>query len=107
MLDNTAAVCIINRKDTTHNDTCNDIVVQIWELCHVNNTLLTAYHIPGTENFTADRESRIFSNHDAEWILTPKCLHEALNMLNFQPEIDLFASRLNAQFSNYPRSHLC
>ena len=101
MLDNTAAVCIINRKGTTHNDTCNDIVVQLWEFCQVNNILLTAYHIPGTENITADRESRIFSNHDAEWMLNPKCLHKALHRLNFQPDIDLFASRLNAQFSNY------
>lgn len=101
MLDNTAAVCIINRKGTTHNDTCNNIAAQIWEFCQENNILVTAYHIPGIENVTADRESRIFSNHDAEWMLNPKFLQQALHSLNFQPEIDLFASRLNAQFPNY------
>ena len=59
MLDNTAAVYIISRKATTHNDTFKDIVVQIGECYEVNDILLTACHIPGTENFTADRESRI------------------------------------------------
>ncbi len=55
MLDNSAAVCIINRKGTTHSNKCNEIAVQIWEFCQANNILLTAYHIPGSENIYADR----------------------------------------------------
>ena len=101
MLDNSAAVCIINRKGTTHNNTCNDIVVQLWEFCQKHNILLNAYHIPGTENITADTESRLFTNYDAEWMLNPTFLKRALQKLNFNPDIDLFASRLNTQFPKF------
>jgi hypothetical protein len=34
-------------------------------------------------------------------MLNPKDLASALEQLQFQPEIDLFASRLNNQFKNY------
>ncbi len=101
MLDNSEAVCIINRKGTTNNNTCNDIVVELWEFCQKHNILLNAYHIPGTANVTADRESRHFPNYDAEWMLNPKVLNRASRTLKFNPDIDLFASRLNTQFPKF------
>ena len=62
---------------------------------------MTAFHIPGVQNVSADRESRIFANPNAEWMLNPKCLKQALIILNYEPEIDLFATRLNAQFAKH------
>ena len=55
---------------------------------------ITACHISGEDNVEADRESRCFFKQDAEWMLSKKCLINALSRLNFKPEIDLFASRL-------------
>ena len=101
MLDNSAAVCISNKKGTNRSSNCNSIAVQLWEFCQTHNILLTAFHIPGVQNVSADRESRIFANPDAEWMLNPKCLKQALSILNYEPEIDLFATRLNAQFAKY------
>ena len=34
---------------------------------------------------------------DAEWMLKPSILHDALHKQQFKPDIDLFASRLNKQ----------
>jgi len=62
---------------------------------------LTACHIPGKSNVIADRESRQFSKHDAEWMLNKDVLNKALCRLKFYPDIDLFASRLNHQFAKY------
>ena len=52
---------------------------------------------PGSSNAIAQRESRRFHFQDSEWILYPELLSGALKTLNFQPEIDLFVSRLNKQ----------
>ena len=102
MIDNTTAVSVINNMGTCHSLKCNEIAVQIWEFCQLHNvTWLTAAHIPGSSNVTADRESRNFHSEDTEWMINPKLLNKALDALNFKPEIDLFASRLNRQFSTY------
>ena len=101
MLDKSAAVCISNKKGTTRSSNCTSIAVQIWDCCQTHNIRLTAFHIPGVQNVSADRESRIFANPDAEWMQNPKCLKQALIVLHYEPEIDLFATRLNAQFAKY------
>lgn len=38
---------------------------------------------------------------ETEWMLNKDSLSHALTQLNFCPEIDLFASRLNSQFTHY------
>lgn len=48
----------------------------------------------------ADGESRHFHSQDTEWMLNTELLTGALKTLNFQPEIDLFDSRLNRQLSD-------
>ena len=58
MIDNTAAVRIINNMGTCHNPQCNDIAIQIWEFCVQNNIWLTAAQLPGSTNLVADMESR-------------------------------------------------
>ena len=98
MIDNTSAVFQINNMGTCHSEECNSLVVQIWEFCISHNIpWLTAAHIPGSSNVIADGESRHFHSQDTEWMLNSELLTRALRSLNFQPEIDLFASRLNKQ----------
>ena len=46
----------------------------------------------------ADKKSRNFYIQNTEWKLDPSVLHEALKEINFEPDIDLFASRLSNQF---------
>ena len=53
---------------TCHSNKCNDIVTKIWRLCEENNMWLTAAHISGAQNITADYRSRYF-NTDVELML--------------------------------------
>ena len=99
-IDNTCAVSVLNNMGTCHSEKCNDIATKIWGLCEENNMWLTAAHIPGPQNITADYESRNF-NMDIEWMLNPKILTQALQGISFSPTIDMFASRLNKQFPQY------
>ena len=101
MIDNTSAVSIINNMGTCKSELCNDITVALWELCIANNTLVTAAHIAGVSNTAADKESINFHLQHTEWKLCQIILHKALVELDFVPEIDLFASRLNNQFTTY------
>ena len=98
MLDDSAAVLNINRKGTTHNSTCNDIKVQLWDFCQEHNILLNAYHMTGTD-VIADWESRPFITMNAELRLNPAFLNRALPKMSFNPDIDFFAARLNCTVS--------
>jgi hypothetical protein len=91
---------MINKIGSSHTEIGNDMVVAIWEFCLNNEIWLTAAHVPGSLNVIADAESRRLYT-DAEWMLKPSLLHDALSNLGFKPDIDLFASRLNKQFAKY------
>ena len=65
-----------------------------------SNIQLAAAHIPGKQNMIADRESRV-CYADSEWLLSPRYLHQSLNLLSFKHDIDLFATQINRQFSDY------
>ena len=101
MIDNTAAVGIINNMGTCHNDECHELAVRIWQFCIRQNIWLTAAHLPGSANVVADKESRTFTHQDTEWMLNPETLKKALATLCFEPRIDLFASRINNQCEKY------
>ena len=101
MIDNTAAVGIINNMGTRHNPECNDMALKIWDFCVHNSSWLPAAHLPGSTNVVADRESRSIHSQHTEWRLNPAVLANAIKQFKFEPEIDLFASRLNKQFDCY------
>ena len=100
LIDNTTAVGVLINMGTCHSDPCNSIACRIWTFCEENIVWLTAAHIPGKQNVIADLESRT-KNIDTEWMLNSVYLFDALSILSFLPTIDLFASRLNKQFSCY------
>lgn len=72
---------------------CNSKARDIWELAVSNNIWITAVHLPGVENFTADRESRKIRD-ETEWSLNDS-LFNKIQCLRAYLDIDLFASRLN------------
>ena len=61
---------------------------------------LSIAHIPGKQNFIADFESRR-NQRESEWMLDKTSVLNALMELNVTPNIDLFASRINHQFTQY------
>ena len=100
MLDNSTAVACIAKMGTSHSKLCNELIFELWNWCIPRNIWLSTAHIPGKLNTAADEESRKI-NFDAEWKLNPTILVDCLSKFDFVPDIDLFASRVNAQFDKY------
>lgn len=99
MIDNSTAVCYINAFGGTKSQTCNDLAKQIWDWCIERNIWVSAAHIAGVDNVEADRASRVF-NDRTEWMLDRNVFHELSGFFGV-PDIDLFATRLNAQIQRY------
>jgi len=97
--DNSTAVCYITNMGGIKSEECNLIAVQIWNWCIENNIWLTCSHIAGSLNCEADIASRSF-NDKLEWKLHSKIFANICNIWG-KPDIDLFATRLNAQTSCY------
>ena len=78
------------------------ITKQIWDFCIEKVVWLSAAHVPGRENVDADLESRKI-NSNTEWKLNTELLQQALQIriLGVNPDLDLFASRINTQLSSY------
>ena len=92
--DNVAAVTYINDMGGMCSLPLDYLAKDIWNWCLERNIVLTA----GISN-TADFFSRNFSD-STEWILK-KDIFSRVRGHFFVPEVDLFASRLNAQVDNY------
>ena len=97
--DNTTAVNYINSMGGTHSMECHSVAKTIWLFCMERKIWLSAAHIPGKDNITADRETRIFSGNK-EWMLATHLFQEIVARWG-EPTIDLFASRLNKQVACY------
>ena len=100
MLDNTNAVSWINKMGTSHSESGNRLTFTVWEWCRKRGVWISAAHIPGVLNTEVDEESRKI-NSNSEWKLDSRVLQSTLTQLEFTPSVDLFASRLNAQYECY------
>ena len=55
----TVPLCFfINNMATSHNDSLNSMVLELWDFCITHQIELTATHLPGSSNIVADKESR-------------------------------------------------
>lgn len=93
-IDNMTAVADIGKMGTCHSRKRNKLTQDIWGWCIINNVFITTAHIPGKDNNLADAESRK-SRKEIEWALDKQIFQRGIQKLAIQPEIDLFASRLN------------
>ena len=100
--DSQIGLQIVSKMGTTKSMVCNDTVKNIWLFWVKSKIWITASHIPGAENVIADYESKI-GYKDAEWMVNPAIFQKAIKQLNFEPDLDCFASRLSTQL---PKSHL-
>jgi hypothetical protein len=96
--DNSTTVACVNNLGSTK-PACNDITRDIWLWCLAQRNFVTAIHIPGSTNVEADFESRV-DRHEIEWRLDSDVFQSIIGMLGVC-DIDLFASRVNAQLHKY------
>jgi hypothetical protein len=97
--DNQTTVTYINNMGGTRSLTCNTLAKELWQWCIDRTIWLSASYLPGKLNVTADQRSRKFQDQ-TEWMLDQGIFQELCKMQG-NPEIDLFASRLNRQLSRY------
>ncbi|KAH9645108.1 hypothetical protein HF086_005653 [Spodoptera exigua] len=102
-IDNTTAIAYINRMGGVQYPKLNRIAQQIWQWCENKNIWIFASYIKSKENKEADFESRNF-NVDTEWELSHKIFNSIVKKFG-QPNIDLFASRLNHKCPKYVSWH--
>ena len=100
LIDNTTAVACLNVMGTCHSPSINTLVIEILEWCIKHNVWLTASHIAGKDNIVADSESRK-TRRETEWSLNPSIFSKAVKVIGLEPEIDLFASRINTKCNKY------
>ena len=71
MSDNTTAASYINKKGGLKSLKCNKTAKEIWIWCTSRDLHVSATHIPGKDNFEADKNSRKFEDA-TEWHLHPE-----------------------------------
>ena len=100
MIDNQAAVGSINKMGSCKSRSLDKAVKDLWDWCANRSCWVTACHIAGVENVEADSLSR---NFDAmsEWMLHPDLFSLILKRLDFRPDIDLMATRINKQVDRF------
>ena len=98
-MDNTTAVAYVNHLGGTVSQELVSLTKDLWLWCLERNIHMTAQHLPGSLNCTADMESRVMRDR-TDWKLHPD-LFQRLNKLWGPLEVDLFASRLSAQLPAY------
>ena len=100
MVDNTTAIAYINNMGGTKLPQCNELAMELWLWANVH---ISAAHIPGVCNITADEKLRNVSDA-TEWQLNHSHFQKICTIFG-TPDIDLFASRLNRQVSKYVSWH--
>ena len=99
--DNVMAVSCITKLGS-QNVIRDQLTVKIFELVHDLNCTIAATHLAGSENSAADSLSRKnFMNERLEWLLDAETFKFVKDNLGFHPNIDLFASHLNAKIHPY------
>ena len=65
-------------------NSCNHLAKEIWTYCTDQKIWLSAVHIPGKGNNTADYMSRLL-NGNTECRLAPLVFHKIVNLLKVTP----------------------
>ena len=100
LCDNTTAIAVINKMGSSKSTVCNETAHKIWEFCENNNTWITCTFIPGKNNVEADFQSRK-DYKQSNWMLNKDIFVNICKKLNYNPDVDCFANRLNHQIDRY------
>ena len=99
-MDNTTAVSYINKQGGTKSCQMVIIAKKIWDWAIKHQVQVSAEHLPGKQNVTADKLSREL-NDNLEWSLDREVFCKLIRKAGFRPQVDLFATRLNAQVQKF------
>ena len=99
MSDNTTVVCYINDMGGSKSIECDRLSKAIWYWSIDRNIWLSAAHVPGAQNVSADKLSRHL-NLQLEWQVS-NSVFQKISACFGSPEIDLFASRITALLPDY------
>ena len=97
--DNYTAVCYLDSMGGTKSPSCYKLVQDIWTWCMQNKVWLSASHLPGALNVEADQQSRQFNERTESHLRED--VFQQISKIWGTPDIDHFASRLNAQLPKY------
>ena len=97
-LDNSTAVCYIDKGGGTKSSELTAIAKKLTEFCEVRNITIEAVHLPGVMNVEADRESRSECD-SSDWILDRSVFKILSNV--WPTDIDLFSSHWNAHLPSF------
>ena len=98
--DNMTALACLNRQGSSHFVSLWSLIKEILELCQEKEIVLLPVHIAGPLNVLADKGSRS-SPISTEWSLDRPSFLWACRELGLVPEVDLFATRENAQLPSF------
>ena len=104
LTDNTTALHCVNNMGSCKSVKCDLETINIWDWAILMDNHLIASHIPGILNVHADLKSRE-NDDNLEWMLNPIVFDHIVKALDFKPEIDLFASRINSQVKLFVSFH--
>lgn len=99
-VDNTTAMAYINKMGSIQHPLLNQLSRAIWQWCEFRNIYLLASYIKSEDNVEADAESRVKLSEETEWELNDLVFQNIISTFG-QPEIDLFASSLNAKCTKF------
>ena len=96
--NNTTAIQCIDKMEISRSMECHHYLLKIceWVITHKNH--LPAAYIPGKLNTVPDKKSRSNRVH-TKWMPQPKFLNLELEHMHFKQVTYLFATNINAQFS--------
>ena len=98
--DNTSAIACLRNQGTLYSDPLLALSKEILEFCSLQNIALVPRHLKGVLNVLADQGSR---DHpiETEWTLDSTTFLWILQLPTLLPEVDLFATRDNAQLQTF------
>jgi hypothetical protein len=102
-LDNTTAVSYVNKQGGRIEELYH-IALATWQYAIARDIWLSAAHLPGVLNIQADAASRDMFKYDKEWQLEPVMFAKIQQEIGIN-DVDLFASRINAQMDTYVSWH--
>lgn len=102
-IDNTTAISYINRMGGIQFPYLNTVSRNIWQWCEERGLYIFASYISSKENTVADAESRRVHS-DVEWELADYAFRLICHRFK-QPDIDLFASRVNKKCALFVSWH--
>ena len=96
MMDSITAVSYVREQGGSKSTACNEVARKLWLWAYNRQIWISSEHFVGALNVTTDFESRNFQK-ETEWMLDKSVFWKINSKLGFEPDTDLFASRVNFQ----------